>query len=135
MWPFRRNPADAIRTSEPYWLIRNGIGDARRRSAPGTEDVDIIVVGAGITGALVADSLVSTGRRIVILDSREPAQGSTAASTALLQYEIDTHLVDLAKQLGPERATLAYRAGVSAFAVLEGRFPELLTASGYERKE
>lgn len=135
MWPFQRNSADAIRSSQPYWLMRNGIGDARRQSAPGTEDVDVVVVGAGITGALVADELVATGRRIVMLDSREPAAGSTAASTALLQYEIDTHLVDLAKQLGAERATLAYRAGVSAFAMLEGRFPELLATSGYERRE
>ena len=135
MWPFQRNSPDAIRSSQPYWLMRNGIGDARRQTAPGTEDVDIVVVGAGITGALVADALVATGRRIVMLDCREPAQASTAASTALLQYEIDTHLVDLARLMGPERATLAYRAGVSAFAMLEGRFPELLAVSGYERKE
>jgi glycine/D-amino acid oxidase-like deaminating enzyme len=70
-----------------------------------------------------------------MLDALDAAQGSTSASTALLQYEIDTHLVDLAKLLGPERATLAYRAGVSSFAMLERRFPELLAGADYERRE
>ncbi|HTU66683.1 MAG TPA: FAD-dependent oxidoreductase [Steroidobacteraceae bacterium] len=122
-----------MRTSQPYWLMRDGIGDARS-SARLAPDYDIVIIGAGITGALVADSLVATGRRIVMLDSREPAQGSTSASTALLQYEIDEHLLDLAKKLGPERATLAYRAGVSCFATLEQRFPDLLAQSGYQRR-
>lgn len=133
MWPFRRN-AHAIRSSQPYWLMRNGIGDARAaRELPAR--ADIVIVGAGITGALVADALIATGRRILMLDAIDAAQGSTAASTALLQYEIDTRLVDLAKKLGPERATLAYRAGVSSFAMLEGRYAELLAGAGYERRE
>lgn len=114
--------------------MRDGIGDARARREP-AGGYDIVIVGAGITGALVADALVATGRRILVLDSREPAQASTAASTALLQYEIDTHLVDLAKALGPERAALAYRACLATFARLEQRFPELLATSGYERRE
>jgi glycine/D-amino acid oxidase-like deaminating enzyme len=133
MWPFRRN-SHSIRSSQPYWLMRNGIGDARTpRELPAT--ADIVIIGAGITGALVADALVATGRRILMIDALDAAQGSTAASTALLQYEIDTHLVDLAKQLGPQRATLAYRAGVSSFALLERRFPELLAGADYERHE
>jgi len=134
MWPFRRNTAGAIRSSQPYWLMRNGIGDARARHEL-AGNYDIVIVGAGVTGALVADALVATGLRILVLDSREPAQGSTAASTALLQYEIDTHLVDLAKILGPERATLAYRAGISTFAMLERRFPDLLAGADYQRRE
>lgn len=138
MWPFQRNAprsAGAIRSSQPYWLMRNGIGDARPRGTSRSSEHDIVIIGAGITGALVADALVSTGRRILVLDSRDPAQGSTAASTALLQYEIDTHLVDLAQLVGPERATLAYRAGVAVFPLLERRFPELLAASSYERRD
>jgi glycine/D-amino acid oxidase-like deaminating enzyme len=114
--------------------MRDGIGDARTRREP-AGDYDIVIIGAGITGALVADALVETGRRILVLESHEPAQGSTAASTALVQYELDTHLVDLAQRLGPERATLAYRAGVASFASIERRFPELLAAAGYQRRQ
>ena len=27
MWPFRRNPSNRIRSSSPYWLLRDGMGD------------------------------------------------------------------------------------------------------------
>jgi glycine/D-amino acid oxidase-like deaminating enzyme len=71
----------------------------------------------------------------VVLAQHEPALGSTAASTALLQYENDTHLTDLARALGAERATLAYRACVHSFTMLEERFPELLAESDYQKRE
>ena len=110
------------------------MGDAGP-ALPGPLDCDVAIIGAGITGALVADALVATGLRVVMLDQREPALGSTAASTALLQYENDTHLTDLARMLGAQRATLAYRACVRSFALLEARFPELLAQSDYQRRE
>jgi glycine/D-amino acid oxidase-like deaminating enzyme len=113
--------------------MRNGIGDAHRNDT--LTNFDVAIVGAGISGALVADALIATGRRIVVIDAGEPGLGSTAASTALLQYEIDTHLSDLAQMLGPDRATLAYRAGVDAFAKIEQRYPELLPLADYERRE
>jgi glycine/D-amino acid oxidase-like deaminating enzyme len=113
--------------------MRNGIGDAHRNDT-GT-DFDVAIVGAGISGAMVADALIATGRRIVAIDAGEPGLGSTAASTALLQYEIDAHLSDLAKTLGPARATLAYRACADAIAMMESRYAELLPLADYERRE
>jgi len=96
-----------LTSPRPYWLLRNGLGD----TAPlldGGKRVDVAVVGAGITGALVADALVRAGLRVIVLDARHPAQGSTAASTAMLQYEIDTHLTDLVEKVGRARAVEAY---------------------------
>ena len=113
--------------------MRNGIGDALRNESRG--EFDVAIIGAGISGALVADALIGTGKRIVMIDSEEPGQGSTSASTALLQYEIDTNLSDLASEIGPERATRAYRACADSFAKLERRFPELLPLADYERRE
>jgi len=133
MWPFKRNGAQAVRSSEAYWLLRNGIGDANTELRESI-DCDIAIIGAGITAALVADALIATGQRIVVLDARDVAQGSTSASTALLQYEIDTHLVELAGLLGAEPAMRAYLACAASFALLEQRFPELLPLAGYERR-
>ncbi len=133
MWPFRKREPD-VRTSEAYWLLRNGIGDAGP-ALRGTRECDIAIIGAGISGALIADALISTGASIVMLDGDAPAQGSTAASTALIQYENDTHLTDLVRMLGAERATQAYRASVQSFALLESRFPELLAQCDYQRRE
>ena len=134
MWPFRREPVHAVRSAQPYWLLRNGIGDADA-SFEGTLECDVAIIGAGITGALVADALIATGRHIVMLDGNEPTQGSTAASTALLQYEIDTNLIELTRLMGAEHASLAYHACAKSFGMLEHRFPELLAQSGYQRRE
>jgi glycine/D-amino acid oxidase-like deaminating enzyme len=133
MWPFSKNSADAIRSSEAYWLMRNGVGDASPALQQSIE-CDIAIIGAGITAALVADALIATGKRVVVVDSRDVAQGSTSASTALLQYEIDTHLVDLVPLLGAKPAIRAYRACAESFTLLESRFPELLPQAGYERR-
>jgi glycine/D-amino acid oxidase-like deaminating enzyme len=133
MWPFKRNSAHTVRSGEAYWLLRNGIGDAGP-ALNESIDCDIAIVGAGITSALVADSLIATGKRIVVLDARDVAQGSTAASTALLQYEIDTHLTELVEMLGAKPAMQAYRACAESFSLLEKRFPELLPQANYERR-
>lgn len=106
-----------LRSPHSFWLLRNGIGDVPR---PLDRDVrcDVAIIGAGITGALVADAMSARGLSVVVLDRRQPGQGSTAASTALLQYEIDTHLVDLAAKLGREHAVEAYRASLHGLRAL-----------------
>src|SRR5262245_13778312 len=53
---------------------------------------DILVVGAGISGALVAYLLADDGRRVTVVDRRGLVVGSTLASTALLQFELDMPL-------------------------------------------
>ena len=133
MWPFHRNNASEVRSREPYWLLRNGIG-AAGPALDRSLECDIAIIGAGITGALVADSLIETGLKIVVLDERDIAQGSTSASTALLQYEIDTKLIELTKLLGADKAVRAYSACARSFSLLERRMPELLQLAEYERR-
>ena len=134
MWLFHRNNAAAIRSREPYWLLRNGIG-AAGPSLDRSIDCDVAIIGAGITGALVADALIETGLRIAVLDARDIAQGSTSASTALLQYEIDTPLTELTRLLGADKALRAYTACARSFQMLESRMPELLVLADFGRRE
>ena len=86
---------------------------------------DVIIVGAGITGALVAEAATAAGLTTIVLDRRQPAHGSTAASTALLQYEIDTPLIHLADDIGIERAARAWLRSFKAVSDL-GRLVERL---------
>lgn len=108
----------------PYWTVKNGLlGNypILRESI----DCDVLVVGAGVTGALIAWKLIQDGHDVCVIDHREAGWGSTAASTALLQYEIDTELQDLVDRYGLEDALLAYRAcatAISALARLAGGF-------------
>ena len=92
-----------------FWLLRNGLGTV---PTPLERDrrCDVVVIGAGMTGALMADALTSEGLSVIVIDRRHPAHGSTSASTALLQYELDTPLTELADKLGYDRALDTYRA-------------------------
>lgn len=45
--------------------------------------------------------------------------GSTAATTALIQYEVDTHLVDPLDRVGADHAVRSYRLCVDAVRGIE----------------
>lgn len=79
---------------------------------------EVLVVGAGITGSLVAEHLASQGRDVCIIDRERPGYGSTAASTAMLQWEIDRPLGELADLYGFERAANVYRHSLAAVSGL-----------------
>lgn len=75
---------------------------------------DTLIVGAGITGSLVAERLTRQGGDVVIIDREYPGRGSTAASTSMLLWEIDRPLAQLTEIYGFERAARAYRASLGA---------------------
>ena len=96
-----------LRSDNPYWLLRKGI----RYSYPSLKrdlNKDVIVIGSGISGSLVAYALQQAGMEVAIIDRRHVGMGSTVASTALLQYEIDTPMHELAEMVGLDRAYIAY---------------------------
>jgi glycine/D-amino acid oxidase-like deaminating enzyme len=88
-------------------------------------EADVLVIGAGITGAMIADALSDAGLSVIVVDRRGPAKGSTAASTALVQYEIDTPLTKLARRIGREDAMRAWRRSRLAVDALGARLGEL----------
>ncbi|WP_164229901.1 NAD(P)/FAD-dependent oxidoreductase [Stenotrophomonas maltophilia] len=106
-----------LKSGYPWWAVRNGLLQA---FPPLEQDLrcDVLVVGGGITGALIADELSAHGHEVAVIEQRDIGWGSTAASTALLQYEIDTHLLELAERYGKDAAALAYLACADAIPAL-----------------
>ena len=107
-----------VKSGYPWWPVRNGL---LRDYPPLLVDsqCDAVVVGAGITGALIARALIDAGLDTIVLDRRDVGWGSTAASTALLQYEIDTELLQLSKLVGEQHALAAYKACEAAVLELQ----------------
>ena len=116
-----------------FWLIRNGVGEVPAPLAR-DEECDVLTIGAGITGALIADALTARGVSVIVIDRRHPAHGSTSASTALLQYELDAHLVDLIERVGRARAVDAYRACLDGVRAIARLASELGEDVGYHRR-
>lgn len=113
-----------LKSGYPFWAVKNGLLHA---FPPLRADLrcEVVVLGGGITGALIAEQLVAHGHDVAVLEQRDVAWGSTAASTALLQYEIDTHMVDLAKRHGEAQALLAYRSCAEAIELLRDKAREV----------
>lgn len=97
-----------LRSNEPYWLIKNSLNQSYP-SLDKSIETDILVIGCGITGALIAWQLIKEGKEVVLVDRRDVCNGSSAVSTALLQYEIDVPLHLLIKQRGIETALSSYK--------------------------
>lgn len=107
-----------LKSGYPFWAIRNGL----MRAFPQLEQslrCDVLVIGGGISGALIADELGRHGHDVAVVEQRDIGWGSTAASTALLQYEIDTPMRELARRYGEEQAVLAYQACAEAIPGLQ----------------
>ena len=119
---------------DPYWRLKNGL-PASYPTLKTRIDCDVLVVGGGISGALMLDTLVRAGLSVVLVEKRDVGAGSTSASTALLQYEIDTPLWKLKKLYGARAGEQAYRACAEAIDTIETRVQELDDDCGFSRRK
>ncbi|NQE61378.1 FAD-binding oxidoreductase [Caulobacter sp. RHG1] len=95
-----------LRTGRSLWADSPGLG-VPVRPLDAAISVDVAIVGAGISGAFMAHAL-SKDHAVAVLDRRAPLMGSTLASTALLQWEIDLPLTTLTQKIGVANAKRAY---------------------------
>ncbi len=116
----------------PYWIIKNPLFDYFN---PLKTDIstDVAIIGAGITGALMAHELCRAGLKCCVIDRRSIATGSSAASTALLQYEIDLPLCRMIEKIGEQKAVAAYRACLQSITDLEAVVRETGIEADFER--
>ena len=68
-----------LKSGYPWWAVRNGLIHA---FPPLEKDLrcDVLVVGGGITGALIADELSHHGHDVALIEQRDIGWGSTAAA-------------------------------------------------------
>ena len=104
------------RTGRPLWA------DSVGQSVPDIPldrpaEVDVAIVGAGISGAFMAHELAKDFS-VAVVDRRGPVLGSTTASTAMLQWELDLPLIALSEKIGAADAARVYRRSHAAVADL-----------------
>lgn len=102
-----------LRGGYPLWAKAAG-ASVRVRRVLKFETCDVAVVGGGVSGALTALTLADAGLDVVVVDRRMPGSGSTAASTAMIQFELDTPLIELIEKIGEAKAVRAYRRSLLA---------------------
>ncbi len=123
-----------LRTFESFWLLKNGL----LHSYPSLDtdiNCEVVVIGAGITGALTSHALVEAGYKVVLLDKGDVAQGSSSATTSMLQYEIDVPMYKLAEMIGENGASICYKAGIDAIKNIQSLIEKYKIDCGLEEKK
>ncbi len=123
-----------LRTGAPVWTSYRA---PRVPTAKLVRDVkcDVLVIGLGISGAMIAEALSALGLSVIGVDRRGPILGSTPATTALVQFEIDKPLIHLTKKIGRADAKQAWRRSRLAVTNLRGRIEELGIRCNMETKQ
>lgn len=123
--------------------LRDGAAVWTRYRAPGIRgtrltrsvSTSLVVVGAGISGAMIAQALTECGKRPLILERRRAALlGSTAASTALLQFELDMPLCKLGAAIGRRTAGNVWIASRDAVNELRTKSQRLKIDADFESR-
>ncbi|SFI78120.1 NAD(P)/FAD-dependent oxidoreductase [Myroides guanonis] len=123
-----------LKSNEPFWLVKNGIIN----SYPSLREhinCDVLVVGGGITGSLIAHQCMEDGFNTVLIDKREIANGSSSATTSMLQYEIDTPLYKLIDMIGEKGAIASYKACSKSIDQLQDICKQIKSKAGFKKKE
>lgn len=122
-----------LKSGMPFWLIKDGLPFTFPKLDKNIE-TDVVIIGAGISGALVRYYLLNAGIECTMIDSRTIGLGSTSASTSLLQYEIDTPLHKLIEMVGKKDAERAYQLCDYAIGEL-GKIAKRLDIDEFENKK
>src|SRR5512132_461555 len=82
-------------------------------------EVDVLVVGAGITGLTAAYLLARSGRRVAVVERERIGAGESGNTSAHLTQITDLRITQLAKRFGREAARLAWDGGGAAIDLIE----------------
>lgn len=108
--PVRPRP---LRIGESLWT--NAHRSRQRYPAlRGHCEVDVAIVGGGITGAIAASLFAQAGVSVALIEAQLVARGSTGTSSALLLKEPDIGLVGLTKKYGARTARRIWTLSASA---------------------
>jgi len=102
---------------EPYWL-----DTAKIKSFPALNrdiSVDVLVIGAGITGITAAYLLKQSGLSVALIERERAAIRDTGHTTAHLTYVTDIGLDTLQRKFGADHAEAVWDAGAAAIDEIE----------------
>ncbi|MBA2664663.1 MAG: FAD-dependent oxidoreductase [Bradymonadaceae bacterium] len=118
-------------THHALWYASTRAPSFRRHE--GELEVDVVVVGAGITGLTTALKLKRKGLSVALLERNFVGAGTSGRTTAHLTALIDARFRVLEQSFGPKEARLVAGAMTGAIARVEGFVHELAIACDFER--
>lgn len=123
-----------LKSNEAFWLVKNGIIHSYP-SLHEDKSCDVLIIGGGITGSLMAHQCIKDGYQTILIDKREIAHGSSSATTSMLQYEIDIPLYQLSEIIGEKSAVNCYKACAESIDLLQNICQEIHSKAGFRKKK
>ena len=81
-------------------------------------EVDVVVIGAGITGLTAAMLLAATGKRVIVVEARRVGCGVSHRSTTHLTEAVDTRYFEIESDFGKDAAKLVAQSSRAAIEKL-----------------
>lgn len=82
----------------------------------GNDECDCLIIGGGMSGALISYGLMEDGYDTIVIDKFVPGYGSSAGNTGMIQFNSDKTLADMIHDFGEQWAVDFYRFSVDAMA-------------------
>src|SRR5690606_10524647 len=102
---------------EPYW--RTSVEFPTFPSLQEDIEVDVIVVGAGITGITSAYLLANEGLKVAMIEADKVLNGTTGHTTAKITAQHDLIYDEFIHNMGRNTARLYYEANMEALEFIE----------------
>ena len=99
----------------------------------GDLEVDVAIVGAGLTGLVAAWLLTDAGKRVAVLEQGRIVSGETGNTTAHVTELVDTRYHVIENDFGREGARLVARSNHEAIDWIERTSTALAIACSFER--
>jgi glycine/D-amino acid oxidase-like deaminating enzyme/nitrite reductase/ring-hydroxylating ferredoxin subunit len=95
-------------------------------------DVDVIIVGGGITGISTGLLLQEAGKKCMILEATELCFGTTGGTTAHLNTLLDTPYSSIIQNFGMESANLIAQSAGDAIALIKANIEKYTISCDFE---
>ena len=96
-------------------------------------EVDVAIVGSGITGLTTALLLKREGKKVAVLEHSSASEGDSGQTTAHLTEIIDTRFYKIISDFGKKNAKLVAESGRVAIEQIENLAEELNVLCGFKR--
>lgn len=87
-------------------------------------EVDVAIIGAGITGLSTAYRLAKAGKKVAVLEAFQPGMGTTGSSTGNLYAPIDEYLFSIRTKHNEETMREVARSRMAAIDFIQERVEE-----------